>query len=275
MTKQDLKQLIKEVISEMSVNENYEDSIKDAKDRMAYLALRKQEKDYISKSKQSSSPIKKQHYMDMSKQVLDKAHDILKKHKVVDESCTNENWKDNLKVGSAVGLMAAAGPIAGKLAPNVNVDGKVYKMTSRMPDNVKPQKVKTDDGKEVYIWQEPATGRHSHGQTNNLYVPVKPSNEANTKELQKLGFKPVKEVKGYVLGPMDQASTWIAWNKKPKNKNGKQMWVVSAAEFQKQFPSIQMKELPAKPSSGADYYIIDGEGDLFPYSQANIGSGLD
>ncbi len=148
-------------------NENYEDKIKDAKDRMAYLALRKQEKDYIRKSKQSSSPIKKKHYMDMSKQVLDKALDILKKHKVVNE------------------------------------------------------------------------------------------------------------VKGYVLGPMDQASTWIAWNKKPKNKNGKQMYVVSAADFQKQFPSIQMKELPAKPSSGADYYIIDSEGDLFPYSQANIGSGLD
>ena len=167
MTKKELKQLIREVISEMSVNENYEDGIKDTKDRMAYLALRKQEKDYISKSKQSSSPIKKKHYMDMSKQVLDKALDILKKHKVV------------------------------------------------------------------------------------------------------------KEVKGYVLGPMDQASTWIAWNKKPKNKNGKKMWVVSAAEFQKQFPSIQMKELPVKPSYGADYYIIDGEGDLFPYSQANIGSGLD
>jgi hypothetical protein len=167
MTKNELKQLIKEVISEMSVNENYEDGIKDAKDRMAYLALRKQEKDYISKSKQSSSPIKKQHYMDMSKQVLDKSLDILKKHKVVNE------------------------------------------------------------------------------------------------------------VKGYVLGPMDQASSWIAWNKKPKNKNGKKMWVVSAAEFQKQFPSIQMKELPVKPSYGADYYIIDGEGDLFPYSQANIGSGLD
>jgi len=167
MTKQELKQLIKEVISEMSVNENYEDSIKDTKDRMAYLALRKQEKDYISKSKQSSSPIKKQHYMDMSKQVLDKALDILKKHKVVNE------------------------------------------------------------------------------------------------------------VKGYVLGPMDQASTWIAWNKKPKNKNGKQMYVVSAADFQKQFPSIQMKELPAKPSYGANYYIVDSEGDLFPYSQANIGSGLD
>ena len=167
MTKNELKQLIKEVINETLTVENYEDGIKDVKDRMAYLALRKQEKDYISKSKQSSSPIKKQHYMDMSKQVLDKALDILKKHKVVNE------------------------------------------------------------------------------------------------------------VKGYVLGPMDQESTWIAWNKKPKNKNGKQMWVVSAADFQKQFPSIQMKELPAKPSYGADYYIIDSEGDLFPYSQANIGSGLD
>jgi hypothetical protein len=51
---------------------------------MSYLALRKQEKDYISKSKQSSSLIKKQHYMDMSKQVLDKALAILKKHKVID-----------------------------------------------------------------------------------------------------------------------------------------------------------------------------------------------
>jgi hypothetical protein len=87
--------------------------------------------------------------------------------------------------------------------------------------------------------------------------------------------KLVKEVKGYILGPMDQESTWIAWNKKPKNKNGKQIYVVSAEEFQKKFPSIQMRELPAKPSSGADYYIIDDEGDLFPYSQANIGSGLD
>ena len=167
MTKNELKQLIKEVINETLTVESYEDGIKDVKDRMAYLALRKQEKDYISKSKQSSSPIKKQHYMDMSKQVLDKALDILKKHKVVNE------------------------------------------------------------------------------------------------------------VKGYVLGPMDQASTWIAWNKKPKNKNGKQMYVVSAADFQKQFPSIQMKELPAKPSYGANYYIVDSEGDLFPYSQANIGSGLD
>jgi hypothetical protein len=67
-----------------AVSENYEDGIKDAKERMAYLSLRKQEKDYINKSKRSSSPIKKQHYLDMSKQILDKALDILKKHKVID-----------------------------------------------------------------------------------------------------------------------------------------------------------------------------------------------
>ena len=84
MTKNELKQLIKEVINETLTVENYKDGIKDAKDRMAYLALRKQEKDYISKSKQSSSPIKKQHYLDMSKQVLDKALAILKNHKVID-----------------------------------------------------------------------------------------------------------------------------------------------------------------------------------------------
>jgi len=168
-------------------NENYEDGIKDTKDRMAYLALRKQEKDYISKSKQSSSPIKKQHYMDMSKQVLDKALDILKKHKVVDE--------------------------------------------------------------------------------------------ANTKELQKLGFTPTKsdvnEVQGYVFGPMDQASSWISTNAKPKMKNGTKKYVVSAADFQKAFPNIQMKQLPTNPSKYSDYYVVDNEGDLISYSQANIGSGLD
>ena len=87
MTKSELKDIIKEVIGEMNINqkiENYEDGIKDAKDRIAYVALRKQEKDYIQKSKQSSSPIKKQHYLDMSKQTLDKALAILRKHKVID-----------------------------------------------------------------------------------------------------------------------------------------------------------------------------------------------
>jgi hypothetical protein len=84
MTKSELKQLIKEVINETLTVENYEDGIKDVKDRMSYLALRKQEKDYISKSKQSSSPINKQHYMVMSKRVLDKALAILKNHKVID-----------------------------------------------------------------------------------------------------------------------------------------------------------------------------------------------
>ena len=174
MTKSELKQLIKEVISEMSVNENYEDNIKDTKDRMAYLALRKQEKDYISKSKQSSSAIKKQHYMDMSKQVLDKALDILKKHKVVDEANTN-----------------------------------------------------------------------------------------------------LKEVQGYVFGPMETPNNWISTNAKPKMKNGTKKWVVSAADFQKAFPNIQMKQLPTNPSKYSDYYIVDNEGDLISYSQTNIGSGLD
>jgi hypothetical protein len=174
MTKSELKQLIKEVINETLTVENYEDGIKDVKDRMSYLALRKQEKDYISKSKQSSSAIKKQHYMDMSKQVLDKALDILKKHKVVDESNTN-----------------------------------------------------------------------------------------------------LKEVQGYVFGPMETPNNWISTNAKPKMKNGTKKWVVSAADFQKAFPNIQMKELPTNPSKYSDYYIVDNEGDLISYSQSNIGSGLD
>ena len=187
LTPAQLKELVREKIvvsdkvsdalGEMSVNENYEDNIKDTKDRMAYLALRKQEKDYISKSKQSSSAIKKQHYMDMSKQVLDKALDILnkdKKDKVVDEANTN-----------------------------------------------------------------------------------------------------LKEVQGYVFGPMETPNNWISTNAKPKMKNGTKKWVVSAADFQKAFPTIQMKELPTNPSKYSDYYIVDNEGDLISYSQTNIGSGLD
>ena len=103
--------------------------------------------------------------------------------------------------------------------------------------------------------------------------------EASTKELQKLGFKPTKsdvnEVQGYVFGPMETPNNWISTNAKPKMKNGVKKWVVSAADFQKAFPNIQMKQLPTNPSQYSDYYVVDNEGDLIAYSQSNIGSGLD
>ena len=103
--------------------------------------------------------------------------------------------------------------------------------------------------------------------------------EASTKELQKLGFKPTKsdvnEVQGYVFGPMETPNNWISTNAKPKMKNGVKKWVVSAADFQKAFPNIQMKQLPTTPSQYSDYYVVDNEGDLIAYSQSNIGSSLD
>ena len=103
--------------------------------------------------------------------------------------------------------------------------------------------------------------------------------EASTKELQKLGFKPTKsdvnEVQGYVFGPMETPNNWISTNAKPKMKNGTKKWVVSAVDFQKAFPNIQMKQLPTTPSQYSDYYVVDNEGDLIAYSQSNIGSGLD
>ena len=103
--------------------------------------------------------------------------------------------------------------------------------------------------------------------------------EASTKELQKLGFKPTKsdvnEVQGYVFGPMETPNNWISTNAKPKMKNGTKKWVVSAVDFQKAFPNIQMKQLPTNPSKYSDYYMVDNEGDLIAYSQANIGSSLD
>ena len=67
------------------VNEagGYEDGIKDAKDRMKYVALRKMEKDHLAKSK-ITKDIKKQHHLDMADKYLQQALDIAKKHNVVD-----------------------------------------------------------------------------------------------------------------------------------------------------------------------------------------------
>lgn len=85
----------------------------------------------------------------------------------------------------------------------------------------------------------------------------------------------INEVQGYVFGPMETPSNWISTNAKPKMKNGTKKWVVSAVDFQKAFPNIQMKELPTNPSKYSNYYVVDNEGDLIAYSQANIGSSLD
>ena len=85
----------------------------------------------------------------------------------------------------------------------------------------------------------------------------------------------INEVQGYVFGPMETPNNWISTNAKPKMKNGTKKYVVSAADFQKAFPNIQMKQLPTNPSKYSDYYIVDNEGDLISYSQTNIGSGLD
>lgn len=85
----------------------------------------------------------------------------------------------------------------------------------------------------------------------------------------------INEVQGYVFGPMETPSNWISTNAKPKMKNGTKKWVVSAVDFQKAFPNIQMEELPTNPSKYSNYYMVDNEGDLIAYSQANIGSSLD
>ena len=86
----------------------------------------------------------------------------------------------------------------------------------------------------------------------------------------------INEVQGYVFGPMETPSNWISTNAKPKMKNGTKKWVVSAVDFQKAFPNIQMEELPTNPSDEySNYYMVDNEGDLIAYSQANIGSSLD
>ena len=85
----------------------------------------------------------------------------------------------------------------------------------------------------------------------------------------------INEVQGYVFGPMETPNNWISTNAKPKMKNGTKKWVVSAVDFQKAFPNIQMNELPTNPSEYSDYYMVDNEGDLIAYSQAKIGSPSD
>ena len=85
----------------------------------------------------------------------------------------------------------------------------------------------------------------------------------------------INEVQGYVFGPMETPNNWISTNAKPKMKNGTKKWVVSAVDFQKAFPNIQMKQLPTNPSKYSDYYVVDNEGDLIAYSQAKIGSPSD
>ena len=85
----------------------------------------------------------------------------------------------------------------------------------------------------------------------------------------------INEVQGYVFGPMETPNNWISTNAKPKMKNGTKKWVVSAVDFQKAFPNIQMKQLPTNPSKYSDYYVVDNEGDLIAYSRAKIGSSLD
>ena len=85
----------------------------------------------------------------------------------------------------------------------------------------------------------------------------------------------INEVQGYVFGPMETPSNWISTNAKPKMKNGTKTRVVSAVDFQKAFPNIQMKQLPTTPSQYSDYYVVDNEGDLIAYSRAKIGSSLD
>lgn len=95
------------------------------------------------------------------------------------------------------------------------------------------------------------------------------------KEVIKESNANLKEVQGYVFGPMEKPRSWISTNAKPKMKNGVKKYVVSASDFQKAFPDIQMKQLPTTPSKYSDYFVVDNEGDLVAYSQSDIGSGLD
>lgn len=113
--------------------------------------------------------------------------------------------------------------------------------------------------------------------------------EASTKELQKLGFKPTKsdvnEVKGFVLHWNTPEADYMRRKSvmKPKmHSQFKRMMGTQTMKYDdlvKAFPnskSIVLKDLPSIPRGGdLDYFTVDEEGDIVPIQQADISSGLD
>lgn len=113
--------------------------------------------------------------------------------------------------------------------------------------------------------------------------------EASTKELQKLGFKPTKsdvnEVKGFVLHWNTPEADYMRRKSvmKPKmHAQFKRMMGTQTMKYDdlvKAFPnskSIVLKDLPPIPrGSDLDYFTVDEEGDIVPIQQADISSGLD
>ena len=113
--------------------------------------------------------------------------------------------------------------------------------------------------------------------------------EASTKELQKLGFKPTKsdvnEVKGFVLHWNTPEADYMRRKSvmKPKmHSQFKRMMGTQTMKYDdlvKAFPnskSIVLKDLPSIPrGSDLDYFTVDEEGDIVPIQQADISSGLD
>lgn len=113
--------------------------------------------------------------------------------------------------------------------------------------------------------------------------------EASTKELQKLGFKPTKsdvnEVKGFVLHWNTPEADYMRRKSvmKPKmHAQFKRMMGTQTMKYDdliKAFPnskSIVLKDLSSIPrGSDLDYFTVDEEGDIVPIQQADISSGLD
>ena len=137
----------------------------------------------------------------------------------------------------------------------------------------KPTESDVNEGSDAELvkWLEKRLGRNLHFDTE---IPQRDRLRQLLAKLKKSNTN-LNEVQGYVFGPMETPNNWISTNAKPKMKNGVKKYVVSAADFQKAFPNIQMKQLPTNPSKYSDYYVVDNEGDLIAYSQSNIGSGLD
>lgn len=115
--------------------------------------------------------------------------------------------------------------------------------------------------------------------------------EANTKELQKLGYKPTKsdinEVKGFILHWNSPENHYMMKHgvMKPKmHSQFKRLMNTRTMKYDdlvKAFPKskdIQLRELPPIKSlntGDVDYYVVDSEGDVVTITSGDIGSGLD
>jgi len=157
MTKSELKELIKEVISETNVDKSalHKELLK-IKERIKYIRSYTNYGDTLSGS----------HLRDIKEinALQDRAKEILKQLKSV-----NEDWKDKAKAIGLAGALVGLPVGISKYAPTLRHNGVEYNRAMYNGDKSKLKKM-TIDGKEVYVFHM-GTGKNNR-EFGWGYMPV-------------------------------------------------------------------------------------------------------